>query len=170
MVTKYGINTGALLDIGAGYGTFCEELNALNTFKEIFALEPSPPLVEICRKKGLCVIESTMESVDAKYESKFDIAVSFELVEHLFSLQNFLNSVSRVLKHRGYFIFSTLNGLGWDILVLKEHSDSVSPPHHLNFLNPRSAVLMAQRNGRDRILAAQEDTFMALLFLKIMEL
>jgi len=149
MVTKYGIETGALLEAGAGYGTFCEELTALNTFKEIFALEPSPPLAGVCRKKGLRVIESTMEGVDAKYESRFDIAVSLELFEHLFSLQNFLNSVSRVLRRGGHFIFSTLNGMGWDMLVLKEHSDSISPPHHLNFLNPRSAVLMAQRNGWD---------------------
>ncbi|MFA5238574.1 MAG: class I SAM-dependent methyltransferase [Phycisphaerae bacterium] len=147
IVIKNGITPGALLDIGAGYGTLCEELKALNFFKEVFAMEPSIYLSEVCRKKGLNVIESTIEKIDGENEAKFDIAVSLELFEHLFSVDSFLDAVSRALKPGGFFIFSTLSGTGWDILVLREHSNSVSPPHHVNFLNPHSIELLAERKG-----------------------
>ncbi|MFZ0034207.1 MAG: class I SAM-dependent methyltransferase [Sedimentisphaerales bacterium] len=147
IVVKNGITPGALLDIGAGYGTLCEELIALNIFKEVFAMEPSVYLSDVCRRKGLNVIESTIEGMNLEYEAKFDIAVSLELFEHLFSVDLFLDAVSKALKPEGYFIFSTLSRRGWDILVLGEHSNSVSPPHHVNFLNPHSIELLAERKG-----------------------
>jgi 2-polyprenyl-3-methyl-5-hydroxy-6-metoxy-1,4-benzoquinol methylase len=147
LIVKNRVTPGALLDIGAGYGTLSEELIALNIFREVFAMEPSIYLSKVCRQRGLSVIESTIEGMDIKYEARFDIAVSLELFEHLFSVDLFLNAVSRALRPKGYFIFSTLNGMGWDILVLREHSNSVSPPHHLNFLNPRAIELLAERNG-----------------------
>jgi 2-polyprenyl-3-methyl-5-hydroxy-6-metoxy-1,4-benzoquinol methylase len=147
IVVKNGVTAGALLDIGAGYGTLSEELIALKIFREVFAMEPSIYLSKVCRQKGLSVIESTIEGMDSKYEAKFDIAVSLELFEHLFSVDLFLNAVSKALRPKGYLIFSTLSGAGWDILVLRGHSNSVSPPHHLNFLNPRAIELLAERNG-----------------------
>jgi hypothetical protein len=36
------------------------------------------------------------------------------------------------------FMFTTLSGTGLDIRVLGAESKAVSPPHHLNFFNPRS--------------------------------
>ena len=45
------------------------------------------------------------------------------------------------------FIFTTLSGMGIDIQLLQENSKSVSPPHHLNFLNPKSATLLLEKNG-----------------------
>jgi 2-polyprenyl-3-methyl-5-hydroxy-6-metoxy-1,4-benzoquinol methylase len=147
IVVKNGVTPGALLDIGAGYGTLCEELIALNIFREIFAMEPSIYLSKVCRQKGLSVIESTIEGMDIEYEAKFDLAVSLELFEHLFSVDLFLDAVSKALRPEGYLIFSTLSSIGWDILVLREHSNSVSPPHHVNFLNPRAIELLAERNG-----------------------
>jgi 2-polyprenyl-3-methyl-5-hydroxy-6-metoxy-1,4-benzoquinol methylase/ribosomal protein S27E len=147
IIAKNKIVPSTLLEVGAGYGTLCEELAALNIFKEIFAMEPSIYLSEVCRRKGLSVIESTIEKMDIKYEAKFDFAVSLELFEHLFSVDLFLEAVSKALRPEGYFIFSTLSGTGWDILVLREHSNSISPPHHINFLNPRSVELLAERNG-----------------------
>ena len=45
------------------------------------------------------------------------------------------------------FIFTTLAGTGLDIQALWEGSKSVSPPHHLNFLNPHSVKLLLERVG-----------------------
>jgi hypothetical protein len=43
------------------------------------------------------------------------------------------------------FIFTTLSAFGLDILLLKENSKAISPPHHLNFLNPRSMEIFLER-------------------------
>ena len=40
------------------------------------------------------------------------------------------------------FIFTTLSGMGLDIQLLGENAKALSPPHHLNFLNPKSISLL----------------------------
>ncbi len=145
LTRKYTICTEKHVDIGAGYGTFCEEIIALKFTGNTFALEPSIYLSDSCRKKGLEVIESTVENIDKKYYNYFDFATSLELFEHVFSVETFLNSVKKILKKRGYFVFTTLNGKGWDILTLGKNSKSLSPPHHLNFLNPKAVKILAER-------------------------
>jgi len=40
-----------------------------------------------------------------------------------------------------------LNGEGFDIQILWQNSKSISPPHHLNFFNPRSIALLLQETG-----------------------
>ena len=49
------------------------------------------------------------------------------------------------------FIFTALSGIGVDIQVLWENSKSVSPPHHLNFMNPKSLNLLLIRLGFENL-------------------
>jgi len=58
-----------------------------------------------------------------------------------------LEKAFRLLRPGGYFLVTTLNRKGFDIHVLWEHSNSVFPPHHLNFLNPRSPVNACEKVG-----------------------
>ena len=44
-------------------------------------------------------------------------------------------------------MFTTLSGTGADIQALWQDSKSVSPPHHLNFLNPASVRMVLERVG-----------------------
>ena len=37
--------------------------------------------------------------------------------------------------------------MGIDIQILRENSKSVFPPHHLNFLNPKSITKLLQKLG-----------------------
>ena len=45
------------------------------------------------------------------------------------------------------FIFTTLSGSCVDIQALWEDSKTLTPPHHLNYLNPRSVALFLARLG-----------------------
>jgi hypothetical protein len=45
------------------------------------------------------------------------------------------------------FIFTTLSGMGVDIQALWQYSKSISPPMHLNFLNPKSIELLLNNIG-----------------------
>ena len=55
---------GTLFDVGAGFGTFCEEVDRLGAFDRVVALEPEPHLAETCRGKGLEVIEAPVEQAE----------------------------------------------------------------------------------------------------------
>jgi len=137
----------SIVDIGGGYGTFIEELNNINSQKKVI-IEPTKHLSEICRNKKINVIEKFLENVDIKDLPKKKIMfTSFELFEHLHSPQKFLEKLNHLMKDGDYFYFTTLSGLGVDIQSLWSNSKSVSPPHHLNFFNPKSIIKILEKNN-----------------------
>ncbi len=125
-------------DIGAGFGLFLEELIKMyNGEIDVEAIEPSEDMAKICRGKGIVVKESMLENLVCETE-KYDLLTTFELFEHLHNPFLFLNDCYNLLNPGGYIYLTTLNGHGFDIQVLWEKSNSIFPPHHLNFFNPVS--------------------------------
>ena len=110
------------------------------------AIEPSPEQAGICSKAGLSAECSTIEALSG-YDARFDLLTAYELLEHLSDLRQFTEAVFRLLKPGGWFFMTTLNGEGFDIQVLWEKAKAVTPPHHLNFLNPESLEQMLVRAG-----------------------
>lgn len=132
-------------DIGAGFGIFLEELIKLNCNIETYAIEPSSNMAQICRGKSLNVEEKCLEELDDGVE--YDFVTAFELVEHIHTPKEFFKSIYDKLRDNGRFLFTTLNGEGFDILILGEKSKSVFPPHHLNFFNPVSIKMLLKDLG-----------------------
>jgi len=134
-----------VIDIGGGYGIFAEEMKLISKSDQLI-IEPSPKLAEICRKKGFSVVQKFLESVSIKdLPDSQKVFVSFELFEHLHSPEVFLNNLIKLMSDQDLFIFTTLSGTGVDISTLWENSKSVSPPHHLNFFNPKSIPILLKR-------------------------
>jgi len=143
-VEKYS-QGGAILDIGGGYGIFAEEIGKISR-ADIIVIEPSLHLAQVCRKKGLAVIEKFLEELsDEMIPRSGRNFVSFELFEHLYDPAAFLLALKGLMQKGDLFIFTTLSSTGVDIQVLWENSKSVSPPHHLNFFNPKSVLLLLNR-------------------------
>lgn len=140
------LKAGTIGDIGAGFGIFSEELKKIWHDANIVAIEPSADMANICRDKGLRVIESPVEDIDESFH-KFDLLTSFELFEHLDNPATFLEKILSILNTDGFFYMTTLNGLGFDIQLFWDKSKSVTPPHHLNFFNPNSIRLLLERVG-----------------------
>ena len=124
----------AIGDIGAGFGIFLEELKKIKPESQYIAIEPSLEMARICEDKGMKVKCTYFEDIDSM-DGTFDVLTSFELMEHLFNPSGFLEKVYGLLQPGGYFYATTLNGKGFDILLLWEKSKSISPPHHINFFN-----------------------------------
>lgn len=145
MIEKYKINKNAILEVGGGFGTFCSELAKRNIFKKIVVVEPVHELAETCKKRGLFVLEDPIEKVHFQDNDKFDVIVSFEVIEHLFSPQNFISSISSFLNENGLLIITCPNGSGFDIEILK--TESVLVDHeHLNYFNPKSIKHLFEKN------------------------
>lgn len=148
-LAHYGANQYTLIDIGGGFGLFAEVMRDL-TYKVPIVIEPAPHLAQVCREKSIPVIEKFLEQVevdDLPLGSK--VFVSFELFEHLHDPSAFIKRLKVLMESGDYFLFTTLSGTGVDIQVLWEESKSVTPPHHLNFLNPVSVEILLSRLGLD---------------------
>ena len=132
---KYNIKRKTMVDAGAGFGTFCEEIHNMSIFETIIAVEPAQSLARTCRQRGITVYESTIENLNIE---KVDFMTSFELVEHLFWPKEFILSCGRLLSKGGFLYITTPNIKGFDMVVLGKQNDNILAPNHLNFFHPDS--------------------------------
>lgn len=142
---RNNIKNGVLLEVGAGFGTFCEEIQRLEIFRRVIAVEPTPDLAETCRRKGIEVIEKPIEQVRLENDT-VDVVANFEVIEHLFSPRDFLHSCASVLSPGGLLVITCPNVRGFDILVLQDGSDSVDT-EHLNYFHPASLSHLVEQCG-----------------------
>lgn len=153
LLNSFPATAWTVIDIGGGYGLFAEEIRALN-FSSQVVIEPSPQLAEVCRSRKLTVVEKFLEEVEqADLPSGAKAFVSFELFEHLHDPALFLRHLASLMDSGDLFIFTTLSGTGLDIQVLWDKSQSVMPPHHLNFFNPDSVQTLLRRTGFEPVSA-----------------
>ena len=139
-------------DIGSGFGVFCEEMKKIVPKEvEVLAIEPSPPLAQICKNKGLTVIDTWLEDLQ---ETDFPtttgsncILTAYEMIMHIHNPLEFFKTCKQILSPGDLLVFTGLNGMGLDILALWEKSSGVHPPHHINFFNPKSIEILLAKAG-----------------------
>jgi len=134
----------ALVDVGAGFGTFCQAVSELKTFRKTVAIEPCHELAQSCRKRGIDTIELPIEQVES---NQFNVITSFEVLYHSFAPKQFLLSCRRILMPGGLLILTTPNSKGFDLLVAGKSADSLDGPNHMNSFNPYSLRLLLERCG-----------------------
>lgn len=145
---RHGIDAGAMLEIGPGFGTFAQLAQQSGAFRRVITVERTPEMADACRARGLTVIQKPIEETSMAELGDIDVAVCFEVLEHLFAPVEFLSSAARLLRRGGVVLFTCPNGLGFDTFMLKERSSSVDT-EHVNLFNPRSLEMLLQRCGFD---------------------
>lgn len=101
----------SVLDLGCsdGYGSFLIAKKS----KETIALDVDENTIESARKKyNMANLKFVLGSaLSLKWNNKFDIVVSFQVIEHLSDVELYLREIKKVLKKGGTFIVSTPNRL-----------------------------------------------------------
>jgi 2-polyprenyl-3-methyl-5-hydroxy-6-metoxy-1,4-benzoquinol methylase len=143
---KHDTPTGIFIDVGAGYGTFCEEIKKYGIFKKVVAVEPAKDLADVCRQKNLEVIEEPIEKVTLQQVS---VITSFELIAHLFWPKEYLVACHKALSHGGLLIITTPNIRGFDMLTLLDLHHNVAGPNHLNYFHADSLGMLLKTCGFD---------------------
>ena len=139
-------NPHLVADVGAGYGLFLEEWGKIFPTCKLTAIEPNPGLADICRSKKFEVVECFAEQAK-NIHNQFDLAVSLEVIEHVYDPLSFCKSLQLLLKKEGRALITGLTVDGFDIQVLWKHSKSVSPPHHINFISVKGFEILLKRAG-----------------------
>jgi 2-polyprenyl-3-methyl-5-hydroxy-6-metoxy-1,4-benzoquinol methylase len=147
----HGVDTNVLVEVGSGFGTFCEELRTRGVFKRVVAIEPTPELAETCKKRGLDVVNTRVE--DARLDVRPDVIVSFEVIEHLFEPASFVRTCVELLRPGGLLVLTCPSIRGFDIEVLGAASPSVDA-EHLNYFHPKSLSALLASTGLE-VLEAQ---------------
>lgn len=145
-LSERGISAKTVIDIGAGFGVFLDEWKKKHPETRAIAVEPSVEMAEKCEEVGIEVYNDIVENLDC-LEGVGDLAVCYEVLEHVYDPLFFLKSIRRLVRPGGFLLLSTLCVDGFDIQVLWDKSKSVFPPHHINFLSRRGFFELFSRAG-----------------------
>jgi 2-polyprenyl-3-methyl-5-hydroxy-6-metoxy-1,4-benzoquinol methylase len=145
IVRRHGIPTRTLVDVGAGFGTFAEEVVRMGVFDRVIAVEPEPGLAQTCRDKGLEVVEAPIEEADLG-DVAVDVVTSFEVIEHLFAPRAYAERCRELLGPGGLCVLTCPNVKGFDIVVLGSRANAVDV-EHLNYMHPASLAALLERSG-----------------------
>ncbi|GAB6175186.1 class I SAM-dependent methyltransferase [Desulfobaculum senezii] len=143
---RFGLGEGLrLVEVGPGFGLFLEEARSMPRFAAVSAVEATPWLAETCRERGFTVCEASVEQVDLGADAA-DVVVSFECVEHLFSVEGFVRACARVLRPGGLLVLTCPNAEGFDLVHLGEASNTVNH-QHLNLFTTTSLPALVTACG-----------------------
>lgn len=135
-----------LIDVGAGYGIFLDEWRKSYPSTQVLAVEPSESLAKECRSKCFDVVEDIAENVKG-HDGSADLVVCFEVLEHVYDPLEFVRTLTNLAKPGGYVFISTLCVDGFDIQMLWDKSNSIFPPHHINFMSVDGFERLFDRAG-----------------------
>jgi 2-polyprenyl-3-methyl-5-hydroxy-6-metoxy-1,4-benzoquinol methylase/ribosomal protein S27E len=145
MCVKNKIGNCTLVEVGAGFGSFCDEAQKSGFFKRVIGVEPTPDGAESCRNKNVEVMQEPVEKI-LNFMKKVDVVASFEVIEHLFSPKLFLNHCSKILRKGGLIVLSCPNIKGFDNVTLGKKSSTMDH-EHLNYFNPKSLNFLLSSCG-----------------------
>jgi len=148
---KLNFKPAVVADVGAGYGLFLEVWKEKNPEAELVAIEPNHDHAQVCRDKQFIVSECFVEQAN-ELKNTIDLAVSFEVIEHVPDPYEFCLSIKKLLKKDGRIILTGLTVDGFDIQVLWKNSKSIFPPHHINFISVKGFNILLERAGFNNII------------------
>lgn len=105
--TKLIVPGMRVLEIGCGRGVFVKK--AMQKNADVLGLELNQHAVDQATADGLPVKKLLVQELGNEHNSSFDIVCTFQVVEHLMDLKEFLEHALRVLKPGGKLIISVPN-------------------------------------------------------------
>lgn len=127
-----------VLDIGCGRGVFSRYIDC-NFYQ---GLEFSTKALELAKEDGTNVMSETIEKHCQEKEGFYDIVTMFEVLEHLYDIDEFLSCAIKCLKPGGKFIISVPNNDGF--IKYSKNNFLNMPPHHVTQWNKSSLTKLCE--------------------------
>jgi len=104
-ILKHVGERSSLLELGCAYGHLLEEAKRKG-FKKVLGIEVSKNAIDICRKKGIDVIQADINRLkDLKISSFYSVIAAYSIIEHLENPYAFFKNIKKVMEPDGILIF-----------------------------------------------------------------
>lgn len=121
-----------LLEIGCGSGKFLKKIRSKNV--QAVGLELNEDMVSLCQNDGLNVTNESLSDFKYKNKNKFNTVCVFQVIEHVYYVQDFIEDMLYCLKENGKLIISTPNSNPYYAKYHKNETLNL-PPHHMTLWN-----------------------------------
>lgn len=136
-----------LLEIGSGQGAFLE--NICSQYKNINCVGLEINQSTVFNTEKYKIIDSTIEQHSLTNGDVYDIVCSFQVLEHITNVDDFLKASIRCLKLNGLLILSVPNN---DSFIKYEKQSILNrPPHHMGHWNEKSLRTIGKYNNLELI-------------------
>ena len=142
--TANNIQTGNLLDIGAGTGAFLHKASAANW--SVTGLEPDAGARKICNEKYSLQLEPSEKLFELPSE-KFDAVTMWHVLEHVHQLHEYMEQIKRVLKPNGVALIALPNYTSKDAQHYSVQWAAYDVPRHLYHFSPQAMRRLAAQHG-----------------------
>jgi 2-polyprenyl-3-methyl-5-hydroxy-6-metoxy-1,4-benzoquinol methylase len=120
--------TDRVLEVGSGRGHFLKKLLAKKI--ECQGLEFNNDAIKVCQANGIDVTAETIETYSLDNSEKFDVVVSFQVLEHVVDVHGFIQGCLQALKPKGLLIIAVPNN---DSFIKYQMPATNLPPHHMGW-------------------------------------
>lgn len=132
---KYLSNSKEILEIGCGEGAFMKIVKE-NLDASITGVELSEKAYCSALAAGLNVYKETIKEHYNKSNKKYDAVCSFQVLEHITDVKNFLKDMVEILLPHGLLIITVPNN---ESFMFKSFFNVLNfPPHHMGLWSPKS--------------------------------
>ncbi|ULQ57989.1 class I SAM-dependent methyltransferase [Flavihumibacter rivuli] len=135
LIRESGLNTGTLLDIGAGTGAFLATMKGAGW--RVTGLEPDKDARAIARSKFGLELHSPELLAELPVAS-FDVITLWHVLEHVHDLKEYVDRIRTLLKDNGRLIIAVPNYTSKDAEIYQEHWAAYDVPRHLYHFSPAS--------------------------------
>lgn len=130
-----------IFEIGCGQGNFLEPV--ANAGCVCAGLDINETAVAKARKRGLNVWTGTLHEYAEQCKEPYDVVFAFDLLEHIYEIQPFMNAALRLLRPGGKLVLSMPNNDAFSY-----HFDEVQilnrPPHHVGLWDYRALLALGR--------------------------
>ena len=123
-----------ILEIGCGEGSFLRKI--VSEFENIHCVGLELNQSSIASEKNLHIFNETIEEFSVTNKSNFDIVCTFQVLEHVPTVNRFLMASISCLKDNGFLVISVPNNNSY----IKYDKDNIlnMPPHHMGLWTDES--------------------------------
>jgi len=130
-----------ILDVGCGRGEFCAFFRQLGWNPQGIDISRTGIAHARSQHAGISFRAIEVQALVPDEAEAYDCVFSSEVIEHLFDVQTYLESINRLLKSDGLLVLTTpyhsfIKNVIVDLLNYSKHYDPLGP--HIRFFNQRS--------------------------------
>lgn len=145
-------NGDKVLDVGCGRGQFGSRIASRAEFT---GLEFNDKAIEKARKVGLDVIKKSIEEHSIEYAGNYDVVTSFQVLEHIGNINDFIQASLSAVKPGGLLVISVPS---YDSLVSVQLNNALNlPPHHMSWWSDTALESLSKLFNMELVAIHHED-------------